>query len=364
MKRRAAAPLLLLALLGVLAAPVESCGRDPIARTIRELDRPALAFPLGIAPAPDGAIWIASTFADRLVRFEPESGKEAAVRLPLRSHPVGILVDGRGAVWFAASGLGLVGRLELGSKKAIEFAPPSLLGAETGAPAPWGITLDRARGEVWFSLASEGMVGRVGAGARPIRGGSVVKEVRLDGASRPEGIAADGRGGAWVAELAADRVSHVAADGSIRRVALARGSGPRGVAVAADGGVWVTLFGAHRLLRVDPSSLAVRAWPTPGGDRSNPYAVAVDGDGRVWLSELTANTVACFDPASERFVAWTVPTPRAAVRALAVDQRGRVWFAGSYGGRLGVISAPRRRRGSGRGRARGCEMIGPAGGLT
>ena len=77
----------------------------------REVDAGRLTFPLGLAVAPDGAVWLASTYADRLVRFEPTSGRRSEVALPLRSHPVGLLVDGRGALWYAASGLGVVGRV-------------------------------------------------------------------------------------------------------------------------------------------------------------------------------------------------------------------------------------------------------------
>jgi virginiamycin B lyase len=91
------------------------------------------------------------------------------------------------------------------------------------------------------------------------------------------------------------------------------------------------------LLRLDPITLRTRSWPMPSGTRSSPYAVTVAASGTVWVAEFIGNTIAGFDPRAERMTAVPLPTPRSRVRALAVDAEGRVWFAGSASGRLGVI---------------------------
>jgi len=336
--RRSALALAVLLLLAPRVAATGGCGGDA---AIAELAAPLLTFPVGVTMAPDGALWIASTQADRLVRFDPASGQTETVRLPLRSHPAGLVVDAEGRVWFASSGRGLIGRLAPGAPRAAEFPPPSLLDQQRGLPTPWSMALDSRGGRVWFTLRPDGVVGSVDIGAEPSRQASVVREVTLDRSfGRPDGIAVDREGAVWVTELTADRVTRIAPDGGLRRLALPPGSRPRGVAAAPDGSVWVGLFGADRLLRVDGRTFALRSWPMPSAPRSNPYAVAVDGGGRVWVSEFTANTVACFDPAAQRFAVWQVPTPGAGVRALAADRQGRVWFVGSYSGRLGVVASP------------------------
>src|SRR4030081_799342 len=84
--------------------------------SVREFGKPVLAFPTGIAASPDGAVWIASTFADKLVRFDPRTGQSKEFQLALRAHPVGLLADPGGSIWFAASGLGRVGRLDPGAE--------------------------------------------------------------------------------------------------------------------------------------------------------------------------------------------------------------------------------------------------------
>jgi virginiamycin B lyase len=320
---------------GVSTLLVGSAARS---EEVRELPDVRLTFPTGLAVCPDGAVWVASTFADALVRVDPSSGASRTVRLPPASHPAGLACDPRGAVWFAASGLGFVGRLDPGTDKAKEFALPSLVGARLPL-VPRAVAIDTRREEVWFTVESDGMLGRVKLNAQPIRRQFVVTELRLgDRTVRPHGIAVAADGGVWVAELGADRLTRVdPADGSLTRLDLSPGSRPLEVAAAPDGGVWVTLLGGGgSLLRVDTATLRQRAWPVPGGP-SSPAAVTLDPAGRVWVSDLSADRLLRFDPGPERFVSFPLSVPRAGVRALAVDPAGRLWFVGSGSGRLGHL---------------------------
>ena len=325
------------------------CGGGPGAPAqITELAEPGLTFPTGLTVAPDGAIWVASTFADELVRVAPPSFRITRVRLPLRSHPVGLAADAQGRIWFAGSGVGLVGRLTPGGTRAAEFPPPSLL-REAALPFVAAVALDPRGENAWFTVGPQATVALIPISAEPVRRGTEVREVAVgSGRSRPEGIAVDGEGGVWVTELDGDVLSRIGSDGSVRRLPLPAGSRPRGVAVAPDGSVWVALFGSHQLLRVNRASGAMESWPMPSGSQSNPWAIAVDASGGVWIGEFTANTVTCFDPRRLRFAQWPVPTPHAGVRALAVDRDGRAWFVGSYSGRLGFVgpALPRGRMGA------------------
>jgi virginiamycin B lyase len=311
---------------------------------VTELAGPTFTFPTGITVAPDGAVWVASTLADQLVRVEPGSARSTVVKLPLRSHPVGLAADARGRIWFAGSGVGLVGRHTPGLARATEFPPASLLGEPLGPAFVAAVALDPRGGNAWFTVGPAAMVATVPIAAPDGRRSAVAREVILGpGPSRPEGLAVDPDGAVWVAEMAADALVRIAAGGEIRRVPLPAGSRPRGVAVGPDGDVWVTLFGSHRLMRVKRASGDTQSWPMPSGARSNPWAIAVDPAGGVWSSEFTANTVTCFDPARSRFAMWSVPTDAAGVRALAIDATGRAWFVGSTSGRLGVVGPPRPR---------------------
>jgi virginiamycin B lyase len=312
---------------------------------VRELASPILTYPTGLAVAADGAVWIASTYADHIVRFDPASGATRTVRLPRGSHPAGLLADARGAIWYAGSGRGHVARIEPDGRTVREFAIPSMLTARHGIPSPWRLAADSVGGQVWFTVHSDGLVARVAMDAQPVRRAFVVTEIPLGGVEvRPDGLAVDRNGRAWVAELGVDRLAQVDRQGIVRRVALASGSRPRNVATAPDGTIWVTLFGRHELLRVDPATLTLGSWLLPGGAPAHPDAIAVDHVGAVWVSTLSANAIVRFEPGLERFTTFPLPTPRSAVRALAIDGQGRVWFVGSHTGRLGVIeprAAPR-----------------------
>ena len=325
----------------VLLAGVYLIGAAPAERplSVREFDEPVLAFPTGLTVARDGAVWIASTFADMLVRFDPRTGMTRGYSLELRTHPVGLLADPSGAVWFAASGLGRVGRLDPGAEKPKEYGIPSMLTARNALPSPWLLARDPRDGDIWFTVHSDGMIGRLPRGAEPVRRGFAITELKLGPADlRPDGIAADGRGGLWVAEPGADRLVRIgSADGSLTPVPLPAGSRPRGVAADPDGSIWVTLFGTHELLHLDPSTLRTRAWRMPSGSGSSPYAVTVAASGAVWVAEFMGDRIVRLDPRTERMTAVALPTPRSRVRALAVDSEERVWYVGSASGRLGVI---------------------------
>jgi virginiamycin B lyase len=308
---------------------------------ISEFADPTFTFPTGITVAPDGAVWVASTFADQLVRVEPGSLRSTAVRLPLRSHPVGLAADAQGRIWFAGSGVGLLGRLSPGATRAAEFPPPSLLRNPAALPFVAAVALDPRGRDAWFTVGPEAVVATVPIASEQVRRGTAAREVVLSPRrSRPEGLAIDAAGAVWVAELADDSLTRIGTDGIISRLALPAGSAPRGVAVASDGTVWATLFGSHRLLRVQHTTGPAQSWPMPSGARSNPWAIAVDAAGAVWTSEFTANTITCFDPGHARFSTWSVPTRAAGVRALAVDGNGRAWFVGSTSGRLGLVGPP------------------------
>ena len=325
----------------VLIAAVTLLGAAPPERplSVREYAEPVLAFPNGVTVTPDGAIWIASTFADKLVRFEPPTARYKEFPLALRAHPIGLLADPGGAVWFAASGLGRVGRLDPGAETPKEFGIPAMLTARNAIPSPWLLARDPTDGNVWFTIHSDGTVGRLPRGAEPVHRGFAVREIKLGAADlRADGLAADGRGGIWVAEPGADRLVRIASvDNSLTPLPLPPGSRPRGVAAGPDGTIWVTLFGTHQLLRLDPSTLRTRSWPMPSGSGSSPYAIAVARSGAVWVAEFMGDKIVRFDPSTERMSVVELPTTRSRVRAIAVDAQGRVWYAGSGSGRLGVV---------------------------
>jgi len=289
-----------------------------------------------------GVVWVAVTHADTLLRLDPSTGSFTTFKLPNRTHPAALLSDPGGRLWFASSGLGLVGRLDRG--RVNEFVLPSLVQQKVaGFPTPRALTFDPSADEVWFSIQSNGRVGRLPRLSEPSRRELSIRELPVaSSVARLQGIASDGHGGVWVAESGVDRVTRVdVTTATLRRIVLPPGSRPHAVVRGADGRLWFTLFGSHRLLRLDPNSHAVKSWIMPSAPRSSPVAITADRRGALWVAEYDAGPVVRFHPHLEAFAVVRVAPALARVQALAADPSGRVWFVTGFGARLGVIERVR-----------------------
>jgi virginiamycin B lyase len=80
---------------------------DTATNTVRELPVPQLLGDpqglYGVAVAPSGDVWCASSGANALVRFAPQAGAFTFFQLPVAgSVPYGVTLDAAGKVWFSA----------------------------------------------------------------------------------------------------------------------------------------------------------------------------------------------------------------------------------------------------------------------
>ena len=95
--------------------------------------------------------------------------------------------------------------------------------------------------------------------------------------------------------------------GGVERIPLGKGSAPHCVIVGPDGAAWVTDAGQNAILRVDPISKEVKAWPLPasrGGANLN--TPAFDGRGRIWFTGQTG-IYGRLDPATGKMDVWDAP---------------------------------------------------------
>ncbi len=145
---------------------------------------------------------------------------------------------------------------------------------------------------------------------------TVIAHVEGTGAgefSHPEGIAVDGNGTVWVADTDNHRIQAMGRDGQWTVVAGkpgggdgARGPGPgefsrpSGIAVDGKGTVWVADVGNHRIQAMgrDGQWNVVTGKPRGGdgarGTRSRfnrPFDVAVDVNGTVWVADTLNNRI-------------------------------------------------------------------------
>ncbi len=328
----ARSPLLALAIL--LAGPgpgwaggshygIAPGARPEFAGRVVEWAVPTPQFARDPAPGPDGAIYIAVMFGNRIARFDPRSRAFTEWDLPPGARPHGLLVDGAGRVWYTGNGNGTIGQLDPATGKVVEHRAPSGGDPHTLVLAPDGV--------IWFTVQRGQRIGRLDT-----RTGRITEYPTR---GNPYGLALDRQGHVWFCQLAGDRLGRLdPATGTITELALPAGSKPRRMAAAPDGSLWVTLYGRGMLIQVDPEARrVVKEHALPAGPGGGAYAVTVDGAGIVWANEIRTDTVVRLDPRTGHLRVVPLPSRDAGIRKMIVDAEGRLWYMGSHNGRLGVV---------------------------
>jgi virginiamycin B lyase len=142
--------------------------------------------------------------------------------------------------------------------------------------------------------------------------------------------------------------------GRIEFVKLGTGSSPHGVIAADDGAPWLTDSGQNAIVRVDPKTRAVKAWPLPADSGYTNLNTAIfDGKGVHWFTGQSG-VYGRLDPRSGEMKVFEAPKGRGPYGIHATPE-GTVYYvslAGSFLGRINadgtttVIDPPTRRQGA------------------
>ena len=184
--------------------------------------------------------------------------------------PAALAFDGAGNLYIADSGNGRIRRL--GADGRIETvagsgaASPTVTGGlalETALEQP--VALDVARngdlliadagGHRVYRLTDQGLLRPLAGGGELSADGSTANEASLD---RPQGVAADGAGGVYIADSGNSRLLHVDSGGILRVLAAAVGL-PTQLVVGADGALIFAEAQQHQIGRLPLRQL----WPVP-----------------------------------------------------------------------------------------------------
>jgi virginiamycin B lyase len=328
---RTALSVIALALVCVVSAEaggsnygITAGSRPAIEGRVTEWTVPTPEFARDPAPGPDGNIYVAVMFGNKIARFDTRTKTFQEWDLPSRARPHGLLVDRRGTVWYTGNGNGTIGELDPSTGKVTEHKAPS--GGD-----PHTLVIDDAQQTIWFTVQGGHRIGRL-----ETRSGKIT-EFKTRG--NPYGLALDRDGNVWFCQLGGDRLGRVdAKTGAVSEVELERGSRPRRIAAAPDGSLWVTYYGNGKIARFDPPARkVVKEYRLPAGPDGGPYAITVDGGGIVWANEIKTDTVVRLDPKTDDLRVVALPSKNAGIRKMIVDAGGRLWYMGSHNGRLGVI---------------------------
>jgi len=204
-----------------------------------------------------------------------------------------------------------------------EYPLPPRVGAHDvwADPAPGG--------PVWFSAQRSGELGRLD----PQTG--KVEMIPLGARSSPHGVILDAQGAPWLTDSGQNAIVRV--DPKTRTVKawpLPEGAGYANLntAIFDKAGIhWFTgqsgVYG-----RLDPKSGDLRVFESPGG--RGPYGIHATPDGTVYYASLAGSHIARIDAASGKATVIEPPTRRQGARRVWSDSKGRVWVAEWNSGQL------------------------------
>ena len=216
-----------------------------------------------------GAVWIADTAEDLVLRIDPDS--RTVDRIPVGHRPTAVAV-GDGQVW-------VVNQLD---RTVSEVNPQARKQVGTIQVGNGATAIAYGHGSVWVANATDYSLSRIDADR-----GKVVATIPLAGV--PAGVAS-GRGGMWVTSSSTGQLLLVDPGENQVTQSIPIGNGPRGVAVGG-GSVWVANEPDGTVSRLDPRSGRVSKITV--GDA--PTGVAY-GDDAVWVANSLGGTVSRIDP--------------------------------------------------------------------
>jgi len=195
--------------------------------------------------------------------------------------PVAIAADTNGAIWIAnneSSSATLLANNGSAISGSSGYAPSAL-------PFTFAVALD-ANHNAWFAAQKE---------AVQVTPAGAVSSFAC--CNDPEGIAIDGTGNVWIADLSGSAVVELTSLGANSVTVLGGNGGPRGIAVDGAGNVWAGNYFGDSVVELAGSSATILS-PSNGygldAPLHEPYGLAIDAGGNLWISNASSNTLTQF----------------------------------------------------------------------
>lgn len=307
----------------------------------------------------NGNIWFSYNVSNHdisLGRVDAKTGALKTFKVPglhgFAANGHGITRDQQGILWFNVSagtegGPGRLAKIDPSTEQIEVFTPPAGM---TGPTTAAGTVDFDGKGKIWATT---------GPGA--VRFDPQKKEFtefkspvyeNPDGIGNTYGLAADGDGNAWWAQMNMDTLSKSdIKSGKVTQVKLAPVSmetdlvtneernvyaragstwvigvpwaeGPRRLGADKNGHlIWVCDWWGGNLARIDTHSLKVTMIPLPRPDAQQPYQAQVDSNHNVWINLMNADEVIKFDPKTSKWVEYPFPTLGAETRYVSLLEK-------------------------------------------
>lgn len=280
----------------------------------------------------NGIVWFVGQTGDYIGSFEPESEQFHKIALDPGTGPHNIIVGEDRALWYSGNRAAHIGRVDPKSGK-IEKIPTA------GVRDPHTLIGD-GRGHIWFTAQGANYIGRL-----TLANGKVdLVKMPVDG-SLPYGIVVDRNGRPWANLLGTNKLATLDPKTlALELIDLPRQDArSRRIGVADDGGIWYVDYAGGYIGRVDPKTRKISEWLPPTGPKTRPYAMALDDRGRVWFAATgpQPNHLMAFDTASEQFVLDVeLEDTRGAVRHMIFHEPSRTLWFGTDTNYLARVKVP------------------------
>ena len=249
-------------------------------------------------------------------------------------------MDAQDNVWFADDGPN--GRIVKYEPKTGEFTDYLMPEYRFLVPPEMGWarveTLRVTNGAVWAANIAASRVLKLDLASRKIIDYSVPK------GSLPFGLAVTGNNAWYSSENSSEVVKVDGRSGLLTKyyvpnIQEKERTDLRGLVSDKDGNLWVVATEKGKLLKLDAGTGHFADFTPPSAD-SGPYAMDVDTkQDVVWFSEAYTDRIARFDPRNGGMVEYSQPSADEDVRRIEVDRSrpNRVWWAGHRAGKIGYI---------------------------
>jgi virginiamycin B lyase len=311
----------------------------------------------------DGNIWFSYNVPNRIATVGRVDAHTGAVKwfkvdglTGLAANGHGITRDQQGNIWFHVSpgvqgGPGRLVKIDPATQKIDVYAPP----AGTDGPTTVAGTIDiDGKDKVWVTTGVGAV--RFDPDTRQFTDFKSPIYKNEDGIGNTYGLAADGDGNGWWAQMNMDvvtkgdietgqatqvKIPEVASvktqfsdgekkmyqsAGSTWNTAMPWAEGPRRMGADKNGHiVWVCDWWGGNLAKIDTRTLKVTMVPLPRPDAQQPYQAAVDNEHNVWMNIMNGDEVLKYDPKSNKWTEYPFPTLGAETRYVSLlEKDGRL----------------------------------------
>lgn len=151
-------------------------------------------------------------------------------------------------------------------------------------------------------------------------------------------IAVDSKGYPWVTQFNLGVIFRVdPVTGETKSYHTPEMFSSRGIGVDADDNIWYADYYGNKLGMLDPETGEITLYQPPTR-YATPYGITVDKKrNHIWYADTAGNNITRFDPKTGEFIEFPVAKRNTSVRFMGVDDKGRVWYGGHWGGQIGMI---------------------------